>query len=287
MQNLHHILCPVDFSPASYDAIEKASFLAQMLQADLTLLHVINVLPQTFGVLNESDSQSQNLVQEVTERTRELLRETKQRYIPYAVRSKSIIRSGRVSEEVVKAARQLNSDLMILPSRGSTFEPLVSTILRDAHCPVLAYQRLPQEAGQSEQSKGFRRVLVALDEEGSLSGLEDFMMRYLSLMGPEVYLLAVGQPGESPRKLEALRRRMETEGQRLIEQGAGPIHYRIMMSHSPASQIQEVARATRCDLIMMHSTSADPTRARELSPATHEVLRQIDLPVLAQRRVPQ
>lgn len=286
MQKLRHILCPVDFSPASYDAVEKASFLAQLLQADLTLLHVINVLPQTFGVLKESDAQSQNLVQEVTEHTRGLLRETKQRYIPYAVRSKSIIRSGRVSEEVVKAARQLNSDLMILPSRGSTFEPLVSTILRDAHCPVLAYQRLPQEA-QQEQSKGFRRVLVALDEEGNLSGLEEFMMRYLSLMGPEVYLLAVGQPGESPRNLETLRRRMETEGQRLVEQGAGPIHYRIMMSNSPASQIQEVARATRCDLIMMHSTSADPARARELKPATHQVLRQIDLPVLAQKRVPQ
>jgi universal stress protein A len=287
MQKLRHILCPVDFSPASYDAVEKACFLAQVLQADLTLLHVINVLPQTFGVLRETDQKSQDLVQEVTERTRTLLRETKQRYIPYAVRSKSIIRSGRVTEEVVKAARQINADLLVLPSRGSTFEPLVSTILRDAHCPVLAYQRLPHEADLPEQSRGFRRVLIALDEEGNLSGLEEFLMRYLSMMDPEVYLLAIGQPGDSPRRLETLRRRMEAEGQRLAEQGAGPLHYRIMMSSSPAIQIQEVARAKRCDLIMMHSTSADPARARELNPATHEVLRQVDLSVLAQKRVSQ
>lgn len=285
MQKLRHILCPVDFSPASYDAVEKASFLAQLLQADLTLLHVINVLPQSFGVMSQGDSHSQDLVQDVTERTRTLLRETKQRYIPYAVRSKSIVRTGRVSQEIIEASRQTNADLLIMPSRGTTFEPLVGNILREAACPVLAYQRLPHEVGQPEQSKGFRRVLVALDEEGHLSGLEEVLMRYLSLMGPEVYLLAIGQADQSPRELEALRRHMEVEGQRLMDQGAGPMHYRIMMSNSPASQIQEVARATRCDLIVMHSTSAEPGRDRELHPATHQVIREADLPVLTQRRV--
>jgi universal stress protein A len=285
MQKLRHILCPVDFSPVSYEAVEKASFLAQLLQADLTLLHVINVLPQSFGVLRGDDASSQHLMEEVTDKARTLLRETKQRYIPYAVSSKSLIRTGRVEDEVIAAAQALNTDLLVIPSRGTTYEPLIGKILRDAPCPVLAYQCLPLEAGQTERPKGFRRVLVALDEEGRLSGLEDALMSYLSFMGPEVYLLAVGQPDGTPQDLESLRGQMEAEGERLIAQGAGPIHYRIMMSHSAANQIQEVARATRCDLILMHSTSADASRATEVNPATQQVIRSSELPVLTQRRL--
>ncbi|RMG25848.1 MAG: universal stress protein, partial [Bacteroidetes bacterium] len=135
MKQLYHLLCPVDFSAASYEAIEKAGFLAQLFQADLTLLHVVKV-PVSFGVDYGMDEQSEVLTQKAARHARLLLREAKRAYIPYAVKCKSSIRFGQPAREILREVKQLKADLLIWGMEsGGEGDELFAHLCEDLHIP--------------------------------------------------------------------------------------------------------------------------------------------------------
>ncbi|MEO1448130.1 MAG: universal stress protein [Bacteroidota bacterium] len=237
------MLCPVDFSPASYETVEKASFLARLFQAELTLLHVIQVLPRSFGVLQEADMDAQAVLDNARTQARTLLRAAKQRYIPYVVPSKSVVRSGNWTNEILQEIRHLGADLLILPAKGAVFSRDLDRMVREATCPILAYQHHGGE--NTPIRKGFRKILVPVYDDPRSEDLLGYMTRYLSMMSPEVIL--VDMESDTPEANVVLLRYEAA----LLDAGIRTAKKHVISGQYPEMELRKLALAEACDLILM------------------------------------
>jgi nucleotide-binding universal stress UspA family protein len=137
---VRNILVPVDFSENSAEAIKYASSLALQFGARLTLMHVVE--PPTFM------SNLQNVPYTLSDKQLEMTAQTELeslavRYVETQIQSKPIVRKGKSYDEIVKVAKQLKADWIVISTHGHaglTHTLLGSTaerVVRHAHCPVL------------------------------------------------------------------------------------------------------------------------------------------------------
>lgn len=140
--SLKQILCPVDFSPASLQALGFALDLARQSGGRVTLLHVIEWLPdedpRTYEHFN------------VPEFRRHLADEARQRLgtlVPAAARAaveiEEVVATGRAYREVLASAAERETDLIVMGSQGrgavslALFGSTTQQVVRAAECPVL------------------------------------------------------------------------------------------------------------------------------------------------------
>jgi nucleotide-binding universal stress UspA family protein len=131
-----HILVPIDFSKPCIHALGVALELASKFQSKLTLLHVVEPIPQGAHVL------FQTLEQDWESPARERLLEFAQAHIPASVSVESIVRLGKPFQEIVHLAQSHEVDLVVLASHGFTgimhliMGSTAEQVVRYAACPV-------------------------------------------------------------------------------------------------------------------------------------------------------
>jgi nucleotide-binding universal stress UspA family protein len=133
------ILCAVDFSPQSTRALTYAMSLATVVNAQLTVLHVIEVFPQFQELMPPTALDVDAWMNAAGRRLREL--------IPDAVRSRCTVReavvSGKPYRQVLACAAEDNSELIVMGVHGHSaadrffFGSTTAHVVRDALCPVL------------------------------------------------------------------------------------------------------------------------------------------------------
>lgn len=133
------ILCAVDFSPQSQVALSFAVSLATESNAQLSVIHVIEVFPH----FQEQPPPTALDVDAWMNDARRRLREA----IPDAAQSqcsiKEAVTSGKPYREILSAATNDNNDLIVIGphGRGATdrffLGSTTSHVVREAHCPVL------------------------------------------------------------------------------------------------------------------------------------------------------
>ncbi len=139
------ILCPTDFSEVAAEGVDRATRLARRDGAELVLLHVLPspaayVLPDGSGpvLLGFADQWREDAWRQ--------LRGLRDRIRQTGVVSHAILRDGYPADQIVRVARRLRCDLVVLGTRGRRgfFRALVNRsvaagVVRRAPCPVLAY----------------------------------------------------------------------------------------------------------------------------------------------------
>ncbi|MEZ4827670.1 MAG: universal stress protein [Bacteroidia bacterium] len=255
MNRLKHILCPVDFSEASYQAMEKASFFAQLYQADLTLLHVIHVLPQSFGVVYGLDMSTNAMVEKATENARVLLREAKQKYVPYAVKCKSSIRIGYPPEMIMEEAATTGADLIVLnlpaTAGNGAFPEETDQVLAQAQCPVIAFHAHKPDGLESRM--GFKKILVPLSRTTPLQAIYQYLDRYLSITGSDILLI-----GSLPADASDLRKNDYEQFLKQVtgewsSKGLGKVNFTLKSGPDPSAEIQKTGLSMGCDLMLIHA----------------------------------
>ena len=142
MASYKHILVAVDFSPAAETVARRALDVAQAHQAELHWVHVVDYL-MPLGLADDFTPTPALLVDE-----KELLeqgRQSLQRFLAKRDRAadpQSVL-PGVPRQEIVRLARELCSDLIVIGSHGrhGLARLLGSTaraVLNDAPCDVLA-----------------------------------------------------------------------------------------------------------------------------------------------------
>ena len=249
MKQINQILCPVDFSEASYHAIEQASFLAKMYQANLTLVHVVsNVLPESLGIVHGNDMESQKMVGQAEERARELLRAAKRKYVPFAITCKSSIRFGSIADSILAEANDRSSDLIVI-ARASMADDgrpssLSRVLMERASCPVMAY--CPNE----QERVGFRRILIPLHPKMETSPLQHYVKDYLSQMMPEIHLVAMAEPQDSEAYKDTLKNFLKRE-KAFYDEIDLSVRLAVISGSSAVKEIDAYAHSQNCDLIML------------------------------------
>jgi nucleotide-binding universal stress UspA family protein len=148
----HRILCPVDFSAGSLDALPYALSLAEEADAHLTLLHVVEALAELYQPAMASPSSLEG-IRAAAEASR---LERLQSLVPDQVRTyctvETALAEGRASKEILRVATERDSDLIVMGVQGRSaldrmfFGSNTHDVIRTARCPVLTVRSPSQLA---------------------------------------------------------------------------------------------------------------------------------------------
>jgi len=139
---LKSILVPVDFSSPSKKALVYAQAFARKFGAAITLLHVVEPIPWSadYGY-GEVHGVGPN--EYLVKRCRSQLETLRRRQAEALSGCQTTVRSGKAFDEIVKAAKELNADLILLATHGYTgldhtlLGSTAEKVVRHAPCPVL------------------------------------------------------------------------------------------------------------------------------------------------------
>jgi len=138
------VLCGIDFSDASLLALEYALSLTQDADAELTLLHVVEVSPAPATDVR-GDVETRALGAYVTAAARARA-EQLQQLVPEGVkghaRVETVVTIGSAHREILRVAAERTSDIIVLGTHGfgvsrMLFGSAAHQIVRQATCPVL------------------------------------------------------------------------------------------------------------------------------------------------------
>ena len=179
MINIKRILCPVDLSPYSGNAVRYATALARAHDAELILLHCSDAL---------------NAEQEIDALVREHIDSADSRW-------RLVIASPEdVGEEIMTHAQSEHVDLIVMrsrrrPHRAALLGSTAESVSRSAPCPVLVMHNDEREFVNENLRVNLKRVLVAYD----FSDYSELALKYgLSIAQEhqaELHLLHVLPPG--------------------------------------------------------------------------------------------
>jgi nucleotide-binding universal stress UspA family protein len=135
------IICPTDFSEASYAAFKQAAALAVGSRSEICVLHVEQNVPLPHNDAMPAFTQSEagrraeavaNLCAIVNER------------LPASLRTRPLLKTGEAAAEIIKAAREEGADLIVMTRHGAgnseddSLGRVAEDVLRKAPCPVLS-----------------------------------------------------------------------------------------------------------------------------------------------------
>jgi nucleotide-binding universal stress UspA family protein len=134
-----NILVPTDFSERSLDALAYAKNLAELTGAKLTLISVVQplTLPVPLTTLAVDDDR---LLTATKKKLEELVPE---HGIGPQMLERTVVSQGAAWDEIVRAARNLKCDLIVIATHGHTgvahafLGSTAERVIRHAHCPVL------------------------------------------------------------------------------------------------------------------------------------------------------
>lgn len=145
MEEYDKILVPVDGSSLSKMAFDKAITLARLIDADVTVVHVMeNINPVLGGA--PMDEKVENI------EAKELLDEYRERGRTSSVKVKELIKKGEPATEIVKLSNEY--DLIVIGSTGIgkiasiVLGSTAEEVTHKACCPVMVIRRSTSECGK-------------------------------------------------------------------------------------------------------------------------------------------
>jgi nucleotide-binding universal stress UspA family protein len=173
---IERILVPLDFSPASTEALDHAVSLAKQFRAAVHLVHVYppdeaSSVPGAGHLLLQSA--------EAIERLNEELTGIHRKHVPTYRPENCHVCTGQPYQEIVRLAREIDADLIAVATRGHSglkhllLGSTAERVVRNAPCPVLVVRKRKQKSKAASKEFAIRTFLVPVDfSTCSLAGLE-------------------------------------------------------------------------------------------------------------------
>jgi nucleotide-binding universal stress UspA family protein len=141
------ILVPVDFSPGSERAIEKAAELANMMQASIELMHVYQ-LP-VFALPDSSITVSPTYIADLTDRAQQALNKYRDELSTRGLPTDTKLIEGMPAQAIVDHASEISAEMIVMGTHGHNgfkrflLGSTAERVVRMANVPVLSVH-LPQ-----------------------------------------------------------------------------------------------------------------------------------------------
>jgi nucleotide-binding universal stress UspA family protein len=295
---IRHILCPVDHSSASRQALEQAASLAARLDARVDIFHV--AWPMQMQTAEFDGLLPPELPQDEDARIRAWLGDAVERVAAAGAPADAALVLGSPAREILARAAALPADLIVIGTHGhSGVEHLLlgsttEKVLHRAPCPVLT---IPPHSTQP-WTIPFRRVLCAVDfSDYSLHAIEYALASSLDANAELVLAHVIEWPWHEPpaptfaelpaHEADALRRfraeREEHARQRLAR--LVPVGFetrcRIAVAHGRSSaELLRIAAAEAVDLIVIGVRGRGALDMAMFGSTTNQIVRRATCPVL-------
>jgi universal stress protein A len=285
MLTVRSILCPVDFSEQSRQALLWASAIAQHRGGELTVLSVVEpLLAQAAGIRLGVD-----LAREETEPA---LREFVEATLPEHERQASHVRMeveiGNPSEVILQTGRKRNPELIVMGTHGlGGFRKLLlgsttEQVLRRTEWPVLAVPARAVSAPAVEHpGVQLRRILLATDFRESAMAAAQWAGDLASDISVPLVLAHVVEPVVLPPRWQALAADFESDriasGHRLLARLSASFrdtHSDCVVSVGrPADTIASLAIEYGAGLVVMGLANPEDSEPRKPGSIAYRVLR--------------
>jgi nucleotide-binding universal stress UspA family protein len=297
------ILCPVDFSDSSAQALAHAAAVARWYGAELTALHVHQVMVPVIGVGPYVDA-SLPVVLSDAERAQV---ETALATFAAAETSGATLTTALVEDLNVPAAilariEQMRADLVVIGTQGrSGFERVMlgsvaERVLRKAACPVLTVP--PHAAREALTAPGaIREVLCAIDFSSSSASALCEASSWAAKAGARLTVIHVAEmlpEGPQPPSAQYVAYRqvlVDDARQAMLQAIPDAIRHnsrfdeRIVVGR-PAAVILQLAEQRQAGLIVMGVRGRTAVDLAVFGSTTQQVVRRAPCPVLAVHPAP-
>ena len=142
MKPVNKILVPIDFSPHSSEAIERAADMACRYGATLELLHVFNPVAYAMAE-SQRVPDGEQVESALDEFRRKLVEAQEDAGAAGAPRVTATLLEGGVFESILRFARENGHDLIVMGTHGRSGLPhmvigsIAARVVRTSSCPVL------------------------------------------------------------------------------------------------------------------------------------------------------
>jgi nucleotide-binding universal stress UspA family protein len=239
-----NILVPTDLSELSKIAVQYAIKIANKMDGNVTLLHVINIIQPTRATMR---LRLKSLEQELLDIAKEDLdamvsdiSKTAKTNLPIKIK---IVKGASFNDTVKREAKRLRTGLIVMGTRGASglkkyvLGSNTASVIEISHVPVLAVPELGS-------FKNFRNVVYASD----LTHLEKelkTLIPYLEKFDSTVHLIHVAQ---SLKTVSLLEKKIDSVVQKT---GYKNIIVRVMVNKKIDEDIDHYVEVVKADLLTM------------------------------------
>ncbi|MCF7886136.1 MAG: universal stress protein [Candidatus Marinimicrobia bacterium] len=145
---VNKILCPLDFSEHSMEALDNAIELAQNLSSKIILVNVISPIPVVPTPSHPGEFNIASYREMLKESSENNLDSIVKNNLPEDLEYEKIIRTGDPAQEIDKVAKELDVDLLVISTHGRSglghllFGSVAEKIIRHTSCPVLTIKSM-------------------------------------------------------------------------------------------------------------------------------------------------
>jgi nucleotide-binding universal stress UspA family protein len=207
--HIHRILLPVDFSPASHVALQRAVEVARIYHASLWLVHVMSH-PTSTGMANVLPGALAKLVADLESDLDQMQQLASAQGVPCT----TLLREGSVVDQVKEVARHHGIDLLVLATHGGRgvhglfLGCIAERLIRTLTIPVLTVGIAKNQPSWGDA--GVRHILFAGDFcPETLCGLS-FALGIQQRTGARLSSLRVVPPGTKPEAIHAIREKIQS-----------------------------------------------------------------------------
>lgn len=277
MINLQRILCPVDLSPESNEALRYAIALARAYEAQLLICHCAEASPL-------ADNEGREQVRKMFEESIQKQRGADCALLP---KCEAIVVEEDPELAIPRIAAERFVDLIVMRSRrrphaasllGSTAE----AISRTAPCPVLVtHPREREWVGRTTNEIGLKRILVATDFSNDSELALQYALSMAQEYQAELHIMNVTSAPGVDRVFEQAADRLRNAVPEEAYLWCQIKH--VIRAGYPYREVLSYAEENEIDLICMGKHGAGFAMRALFGSNTDRVLRQAPCPVLIAR----
>lgn len=155
-----NILIPYDFSETADLSLEHAVFMAKLLKADITLLHIVETVSFTSAISHALSGFEKKIEDATIEKLDQLAKDI---HLKSGITLHVRTEVGRIYKKICQVAKELGVDLIIMGTHGSSgyqqysVGTNTSKVVMEAPCPVLSVQTHAKRLG-------FKKIILPIDE---------------------------------------------------------------------------------------------------------------------------
>jgi nucleotide-binding universal stress UspA family protein len=196
-----NILVPTDFSQLSKFALKYAIKIANKLDGNITVVHIISITQAIrISVREKMRSAEHNLRISAETDLEKIIKTLSEQYKTNHSIKYQVVRGSSFPKTLMKEAKRLRSGLVVMGTRGASgitkavLGSNTNSVIEISHVPVLA---VPEHA----DFKGFRNVVYASDLRNLEQELE-ILIRYVEKFGSTIHLIHIVPPGKDIHSIE-------------------------------------------------------------------------------------
>lgn len=242
-----NIVVPTDFSELSKIAIRYAVKIANKLEGNVTLLHVID-FQRTMSSTIKMETNSRDMVRTINDEFEDIVNEISSRMMVKTPIRCEIAKGASFSEAIVKESKKLKSGLIVMATRGASgikkalFGSNTVSVLEASHVPVLV---VPDEA----EFKPFRNVIYATDLRHIEKELA-ILIPYVEKFGSTIHILHIVEDGSlvpaAEEKIEKITKKLRYNNVVTL----------VTMDHDVNGAIDHYISVSKADLVAMFNARA-------------------------------